>query len=481
VAGPLFSWRNTAIAGVAWSLCVGPSCSLVNSYDDVATGTANAGSAGNGGTAGEGDGGTSSGNGGSAGLGVGGTQPDPPDGGPPLVQGPLVVIGGTVADSRGGTTRVMSVLDPLTGVELAREDLGLAGIAYDGNTDLWYLFIANSYPAPREVPVDMQVRRWIGTEWVHVASVPAIPPPAAEQFAVLNQRLVYASWRIGPGNMPVQAITIFDTSDPTALGEIMVPQDVVTPDDLTNPIVDLIGTPGRPNDARALGGDLTLLLAKSCRVGTVETTCELSAQPVTVGTSISRGVVRSFGLYTGSPAATHAATRDLLLVATPQASPLSVVLRQFNSRTLADVGTSVTSTSTTQQVSGVAYGDCLDAALFAEAAPGAGNDTSLFAVSLVNALGTRDALGRPGEGVYFEPFTRTLIAPYRGEPTLPAGADAGADAGAPAPPEIVAYRVSASGPSVAMERRRAPNWQPPTDVSVDTLAVRAPRNFVCAE
>ncbi len=414
-------------------------------------------------------------------AGASGSEPDPPDAGPIVPPGPLVVIGGSTVDPRGIPRRVLSVLDPETGVELAREDLGLAGIVYDANTDLWYLFLSGTYPAPRETPIDMQVRRWQGDTWVHVASVPAIPPPAAEQFAVLNQRLAYASWRIGPGNVPVQAITIFDTTDPTLLVEIPVPAEVVTVDDLSNPIIDLIGTPGRPNDARAPGGDLTLLLAKSCRMGATSTTCEMAAQPVTVGTSISRGVVRSFGLYTGRPAVTHAVSRDLLLVARPQASPLSVVLNQFNARTLVEVSTLVTSTSTTQEVSGVAYGDCLDAALFVEGAPGAGNDMSLFAVSLVNALGTRDSLGRPGEGAYFEPLTRTLIAPYRGEPVVNGGADAGADAGAPAPAEIVAYRVAASGPSVAIERRRAPNWQPPVGLSVDTLAVRRPRNFNCPE
>jgi hypothetical protein len=472
-------WRSASLATLC--ACLGAGCSLVNSFDEVVLGSAgsagNAGSAGDGGSGGTGGGGSV---GGSAGDGLtgGGMGGDMSDAGSFEAAGPLLVAAGVRRDPFGTLRRVLSVVDADNGEVLDTEQLGVSGVVHDGATDLWYLFLADAYPAPRERPVDMQVRAWENGAWRTVASAPAIPPPQPETFAVLNGRLAYASWKIGPDNVPVQAVTILDTSDPTAITEIPVPADVVQPTDLENPIADLIGTRGRPNDGAAVGGDLVLLLKTACR----EDICTLGAQPITVGTSISRGVATSLGTFKGRPGITQAHSRETILVAAPStgAAP-GVVLAQFNARNLLPQGTPVTSTSTTEDVSGAAYGDCFAVALFAEGGPPGTTDSSLFGVSMLNALGTREPLSRAGEGLYYEPFTRTLIAPYRGQAFVPdAGADAGDAGGAePSPAELVAYRVGASAASVSVRRLSAAEWAPPLGLWAQTLAARVPRGFDC--
>lgn len=456
-------------------------CSVVNGFDEVVR--AQGGAGGSGGSSSGGDAGSLEGGSGGTGGGDTGGSGGVAEAGAPDPVGPLVVAAG-IADPYGDPRRVLSVIDAETGTELSREELGVAGIAHDSSADLWFLFVSDEFPAPRESPVDMQVRRWQDGAWSHVGSAPAIPPPQVERFAVLNQRLAYASWKIGPGNTPVRAMTVLDTSNPASITEISVPSEVITPEDLADPMVALLGTPGRPADREAIGGDLVLLLARECR-GTAEPyTCALEAQPITVGTSISRGVARSLGIFTGRAAAAQAVSRDLIMVARPQETPLSVTLSQFNARTLDPVGTLVTSTSTTQDVSGAAYGDCLGAALFAEGAPGTTPGTSLFAVSLVNALGTRDPLGHAGEGTYYEPLTRTLFTPHRGAPGVPVAdaGDAGPDAGIPpVPPELAAYRVASSGSSVSLSKRTSADYRPPENFWAQTLTVRVPRGFSCNE
>lgn len=470
-------WRSASLASVtALCACLASACSLVNSFDEVVTGSAGSAGDSNGGA-----GGTEldAGLGGSSGEGVGGVGGDMLDASFEEA-GPLLVVAGLRRDPSGTPRRVLSVIDADDGQVLDTEQLGVSGVVHDGATDLWYLFLAEAFPATPELTVDMQVRAWENGAWRTLASVPAIPPPQAETFAVLNGRLAYASWKIGPGNVPVQAVTLLDTSDPTAIVEIPVSSDVVQAADLENPILDLIGTPGRPNDGSALGGDLVLLLRTDCDRFEA---CSMGALPITVGTSISRGIARSLGTFMGRPAITQARSRDLILVAAPGASAKSVVLTQFNARTLLPQGVAVTSTSTTQDVSGAAYGDCFAAALFAEGGPPAATESSLFGVSMLNALGTREPLGRPGEGIYYEPFTRTLVAPYRGQSAvLDAGADAGDDAGVdPSPAQLVAYRVGVSGASVSLEQRLPPSWAPPPGLLAQTLAVRVPRGFSCSD
>jgi hypothetical protein len=102
---------------------------------------------------------------------------------------------------------------------------------------------------------------------------------------------------------------------------------------------------------------------------------------------------------------------------------------------------------------------------------------------MLNGLGTREPLGRAGEGVYYEPFTRTLVAPYRGQtPVADAGADAGEDAGidiGTAPAQLIAYRVGASGPSVSLQQLSERDWAVPAGLWAYTLAARVPRGFSC--
>jgi hypothetical protein len=201
-------------------------CSLINAPDDVVSddGTGATGATGAtdpvGGEPGTGTGGNDSAGGevgsggGDIGSGGGDIGTGGEDGGVVPPTSGLVVVGAQVGAT---TNRVLAALSGRTGAELVREDLPVAGLAYDEapGRHVFFVFTSSNFPASRTGTADLEVRRFddAAGEWTVLGRTTALPPPLPDQFLVLNERLLYLSHRV-VGGAAVSSVTLLDTSDP---------------------------------------------------------------------------------------------------------------------------------------------------------------------------------------------------------------------------------------------------------------------------
>lgn len=495
-------------ASLSWLLLASgvAACSLVNAPDELETepsgdagapgdsgsssggnagkgggsaGTGKGGSAGNGGSAGTGneagaspEGGTgnpgsggsageSMTTGGSAGLagGEGGT------GGSVAPATGLIALGARVTDGTGAA--VLSMLDE-AGSELSREDLSVAAIAHDGapGRDVWYVFIAEDiFPIDRSRPADLEVRRFdqATSEWVTVSRTTALPPPRAGQLAVLNQRLAYLSYR---NSDQAETLTLLDTADLENITSEEVP---VTGSNGTS-LVGLLGARGSATDSTVDGGTLNLMLSE-CPSGT---TCSLGIQPYFVGGSVVAGTFEPLGSYVGSTAFATALQERRSFASFNSASDSQVHLFDIDPFDPTEADDSVLP-SMSSTIGGLSLLECEGVVVMAE-----GTENQLRGVSLMGGATRPFDLMRAGQTLYFEPFSRVLIAPFNSDPTDPAPVvdDSGSVRGFAA--ALDAFAVEGNGVSApTITRRSAAQWSPPADLAPLTLAVRSPETFEC--
>ena len=435
----------------------GSACSVINSYDDVVEASGGSGqggaSAGAGGKGGSSSGGTSTGSGGAnGGEGGEGTTPMLPTTG-------LVVLGGTTLTPTEG---LISVLDPVTGVELDREELPsgaqVAGIAYDGalGRDVWFVFQSTEFPAEPDTPVDMQVRRFDDESgsWTVLDTTTALPAPKPHTFAVLNDRLAYISAEVQSGNV-VPTLTILDTADL----ENVVAVDFEQPP-LSGEMIGLLGVRGTPANPNGLGGTLDLAVKQNCNPGGGPD-CELFVQPLAVGSGVSPTVGQPLGSFIGTPAFATARGAGLVYFALPPPTGSVAVYR--SEPRAPENAMSFTAPPAVSDLGGLTIAECQNVGVLTSS-----SEQALYGVTLSVAAGRTLDLGRPGQLVEWEPFTRDVIATFN--PTM-AGED----------PEIAAITVTSNqtGTSLNLERRAAATWDPPTDVRVNAMAVRFPFPFAC--
>ncbi|MEP7052462.1 MAG: hypothetical protein ABJB12_18995 [Pseudomonadota bacterium] len=461
-------------------------CSVINKYDDVVPAKSSDGgkggsSSGGENSAGEATGGTEQMGGEGGAIPSGGTDTGGSGGGSAgsaPIRG-LLAVAGTDPTKLDGS--VVSLIDPTTGQELARQKISggaaVAGIAYDGATgkDVWYEFTAGAYPADPTSVAALNVYRFNDADstWkaVSAKALPGLPPPRPHSFVVLNDRLAYLSYNIVTGQ-PVDSLTVLDTTDPTAVKQIKLTG-------LTIPagveVLGMVGTRGVLGDETAPGGTLAVLIGNACTGKHLLRACgKVQLLPVTVSDDASVGVAVDLSpTLIGEPGLTSAQSTQLGYVAFTSAPSKTVSLKFFDPRKLQI--SSGAPPYAAHWLGGLAYAECQDTALFTAVA-----DRTLYAASSAG-LGDDAPLGHDGQSLVYEPFTGhviTLFNPANAEfADAPAasgdGGAGGSDGGMPA---LDSFSVTSKG---VLARTPATEWAPPTDLAPDLAVARFPNSYSC--
>jgi hypothetical protein len=472
--------RLLALALVLWPCAAAGGCSLVNSFGDVVSGMD--------------AGGLGEGEGGSADAPIDHTTgddsassdsaPDAPlvsEGGDATGDGPAntgdggrgdgaappqagaVVVGGTQA-SDGGF--VLSVLDPTTGMELSRQPMTVVGVRHDGLRDLWYVFEDDGGAgAPFVVPTDtvnlhVYTLETSSGAWSQQAVLSVPPLVSPDLVAVLNGRLAYTAYAVDDaGPTGGYELVLVDTTNPAR------PQVIDPPTPLADYPIGTIGTP-KPSD---VGGTINLFhidmtmcegdgAAELCELEAVHVAVPTSGVPVVSATPVPITAVdpqgsEGFGSYvTGGPEDT---------LAFPPLGGASAYVELFSTATSVPIaGSTATFGTTNPHLQNIAISECFGMAF----AVGVPNDTQVYGTAL--AAGTAAVrpvdLGHAGQAVEFEPYTSTVIAPFKANGSF----------------AISAYRLGGtpSAPTLS-NRTTAGTWSPPADLEPNFVAVRPPVPF----
>lgn len=455
-------------------------CSVINSYDDVARAPANEG--GMPGSSGSpNDPNEIGGDGNSAGdRAIGGQPPEmmvggaggigPVDPGPPTTG--LIVVGGKSVD---GADDLMLTLDPTDGAELSRETIAgaaVVGVAYDGAADknLWFIFTASDFPADPMSKSDLQVRSYDDQnhEWTTIKKVTALPPPRPGSFVVLNDRLAYLSHGLVSGRL-TDTVTILDTSSPMDVAQI----DFTAT--LNGTVLGIVGSRGAPGDATALGGSLAIATGIGCNnaMGAALDCNALSLTPIFVGDDVTTGVASNLRGFLGHPAFASSATEQRAFVALPAESLAgNAEVIRFDPRDLEPEPPLVPPTPA-KALTGLSIADCLDVTVFGVVADG-----SLWATS-EQGTSVKATLPHIAQGVVYEPYTSSIIAPFNPDSPLLGGNTGAGGAGPDA--ALVALSVGKSGITPSLQVRAAAEWAPPDDIAANVVAVRFPIPLECPE
>jgi hypothetical protein len=441
--------------------------------------TANGGAGGStSGTSGSGHGGGTVANGGmeagagEAGAGEAGT------GGAITAPGPthgLLAVAGTDPDKN---TDVVSLIDPTTGAELARQTINgasVTGLAYDGSDgkDVWYEFTSGEYPAAPTDKASLQVYAFTDatSTWKAVSSKPLtqLPPPRPNSFVVLNDRLAYLSYDIS-NNAPVASLTVLDTSDPTAVKVLKDSTFTVSGE-----VLGLVGTRGVLGDPTAPGGTLAVLIGSTCSGKTKARACaNVQILPVAVGDDVSQGVAVSFSAtLVGQPAFTSAQTVAAGYVAFTLTPNDTVSLYNFDPRKPQTIG-KASPANNAPWTGGLAYAECQDVALFT----GVG-EQKLYAVTGDAQGGLNDEanLGHAGQSIVYEPYTQHAITLYNpnnaefADNTTTSTSDAGSGT-----PSLDSFDVTNKA---VLTPTAAASWKPPTNLAPNIAVARFPLSFSC--
>ena len=460
------------------TVCPVVACSVINSFDDVVPakgsgGAAGASEGGSGGriTAGGGIGGSI----GDAGSGEGGATPAAP------IHGLLAVAG---TDPTKGDASVVSLIDPTTGAELARQSLAgatVTGLAYDGaqGKDVWFEFTGVSFPAVPASKAAMQVFSFTDAtaSWkvVSAQTLPGLPPPRPDAFVVLNDRLSYLS--------AAGALTVLDTSNPKAVTQVkFTALDLGT----GNEALGMVGTRGVPGDPTAPGGTLAIVVGSGCNGKQALRSCanvQLLSVTVGVGDNVMQGeALVPFSKATpvaplvGEPAFSSAQAGQLGYVAFTTMLGKSVSLKHFDPRDLTKIE-SGSPAFKSAWLGGLAYAECQDVALFTGVTQG-----SLYSASPAG-LTAEVSLGYPGQSVVYEPFTQHAIALFNPDNTL--FADSGfmssgeGGAGGAASDTVPALDSFDVAKNAGLKRTAAAAWKPPTNLAPNLAVARFPVAYMC--
>lgn len=471
------SFSAALLSTFAW---VG-ACSLINAPDDVVPRAAAgaAGKAGNSGSAGTtpvsngGDGPTnpsgndagaggagSPDNGGSPAMGdagatsdmggAGGAAPEADPGPGPNPTTGMLVLGAQDAMNN----RYLSVLNGRTGKEMASEPLQVAAVAYDeaAGRHVWFVFTASAFPAKPTGAADLEVRHFneVTGKWFVIARATALPPPVPDHLVVLNDRLVYLSHQV-VGGKAVSSLTVLDTSDLTNVKELTTRTAAAG-----ETYVGVVGDRGSDVNADALGGRLRLMIQSDCMTMTSASDCNLAAQQVFVGASLTNGTSAQIDRFTGQPAFAKARLEERLYVALRSSKLSSMVVRSFLGADLASPTVIQFPTVMGSDVGGFVLDECDQAGAFSDV-----TGKQLIAFNLVSGLNQSAMLGYPGAALYEEVFGPSVL-------TLNSAAA----------PGLRAFELSKSGMmNVAVNERSV--WQPTSKLMPLTGATRRGEMFRC--
>jgi hypothetical protein len=439
---------------------------VLNSFDDVGEIQEAGGSAGSGGSdlagAENGGGGPSPLAGGPSEAGQGGGMAPTPEGGaaggggtPPVEVGGeggganpiappgLIVVSGK--DTDGANAPVLSVLSPQTGKELNRESVTATMFAHDGPRDLWYVSTIKEGVARLIMRTfDRSDNTW--TNLGEPLTIPVNADTSANGWVALRQRFAYLS--------SGTELVVIDSTDPAALS-------VQTKLTLAAPANGLVGSFGnnlggvvsivRINTGCIAGDKCDVTLA---RVLVKPTGTLVEDAPVIVGTIPNPGGRAAWGVNLADGT-------DVMIIPAPAGT--QATLTQLNPGTHAPVaGTTRTFAFNSTQPRGFSYDPCSGIAFTAELVAKTGN-TTVYAVP--DGAGTVGVAQPPqaAQGVFFEPYTRTLLTPFSSGNNY----------------DMLAYAVTGTATSPKLTKRAGGLWGPPGDLNPNLVAVATPYPAQC--
>ncbi len=472
--------RRLALLCAGASLIVGAGCTLINSYGDLAPQKVESP---------DGSPGLDS----SLASDVGSSAPDSAvstrDGGTPLLDAAaeeaaavaaahgVIVIGGETS-SDAGRQVVLTAIDPSTGSELpkARMPLNVAAVSYDGVRDLWYVFESGGtgiFALPTD-PFYLHTFTLdtITGQWTQLGDFQIPPGVSFATTTVIPERVSYIAYGDGSidggvpadGGSPYSLVTL-DTANPTAVTVVSPPIA------LGSGYGALIGV---RSDVNAAGGFLGL--GSTAKLDGGATVSQLtpvlvpgsgspSPEPPIYGTAAAGSLV-GFGSVTIN-GAMHA-----LVITRPNGTApatLSVFDPAATDPTMALLGAG-TFPFTDSNVKAPAFSACAQMAFVV----GTNADLSVHAVS-IGAIGPADAgvyptlpatsaaTGHSGQGVYFEPFTNTVLAPFSQGDNF----------------ALTAFTLTGTSDAPQLVERLPPRWVPPPDLRPNFVATKSPFPDVC--
>jgi hypothetical protein len=390
--------------------------------------------------------------------------------------GAIVVAG--QAEGDGDAAYVLSVLDPATGHELSREPLTVTGLVHDGLSDLWYVFVTDG-PSPFARPTDgvrVEVRSLDARHgtWQTLGAV-AVPANVTLQAAALHDRLTYVGYILVDGGAPEGGTDAASDHDGSAETDGGAPPDASGPttrtaivavdvSDPSHPSLygtlklskDPLGIIGTPSSTGA-GGVANLLERGACDgsacVEILRVLFPPGASPV-LNSPIDLAPVPlvgspAFGSFRGGGPVDLIATRP----GTTQAT-LHSYLPLNNQAT----GSPVSFDMAGINLKPLVVAECLKTALVVET----NADLLVHAVPLGGGAPATIGTGHSGQGVYFEPFTSTVLAPFSQGSGF----------------ELTAFKLGGTSDAPTLDRRLA-DWSPPADLRPILVATRQPAAFVC--
>ncbi len=373
----------------------------------------------------------------------------------------LLVVGAQIAGDAGPGVPVLSVLDPADGKRLGTDEkVTLVAVRYDGTRDLWYLWINKSGtsfdPAPTS-EVELQIRSYNREKstWTTLSTlkVPTIADEATS--TVLLNRVAYISYVTAT----TFELSVIDTTNP-AKPTVITPGLALT----GSPPIGLLGT----RAATGGGGTVNMISVGDCVSGV----CKVSLERVTVPAAINpptnagkKQVVDTLELAAGQPTwasfLNGGSPQDVIAVP-PTGAATKVTISRFVPQTNDPVSgaTPVTFTSAKNTLRSMTVSECLKTVFLADLL-----GTQVYAIPLAfDGTSTLFGLGRPGQRLYFEPYTHTLMAPYRASAVAF---------------EIAALEVNGTEKAPTFKKRTGGTWGPPAELQPMVMAVKAPNDLPC--
>jgi hypothetical protein len=385
----------------------------------------------------------------------------------------VIVMGGT-AVGEGGETLVLTALDPSTGSELlhAREKMNVSVVVYDGIRDIWYIFESGGvglYPLPTD-PFYVHTRRIDRTTgaWTELGKAQIPAGVSFQTTAVLKERVSYVAYGdsdagdLDGGYPPSFSLVTLNTSDPTKVS--------------VDSIYPLWG--GQPAGVVGTWPDTTQLGGWASLGTTVKGATQLT--PVQVSTSQPNVLIPvagavSVGSIVGYGRVTQGTAQSVMVVSKGfGAGPAAISLFDpVNADALTKMGFFPFGDG---NVKTPAFSECAQTAFVV----GTNNDLNVYAVSLaaagmvsdVDAQGGTPVLtytsaptGHSGQGVYFEPYTNTVITPFSQGGNF----------------ALTAFTLGGTPTSPTLVQRQAPRWVPPPDIRPNFIGTAIPYPAVCSD
>lgn len=380
-----------------------------------------------------------------------------------IASGGAIVVGGRVEDDAGAFKYVLAVLDPADGKEIGtREDMVVAGVQYDGLRDLWYIFESktNDFVAGANDQVVLHVRELNAKTGVwNERSQKAVPVlQSYDSIGVTRERLTYVAYRSPEAGAGLEYVT-FNTNDPA------------NPVELNRLPVDVTPFGAMPTrSSTGPGGFVNYLRINTtpseCDAGNI---CPMEIVPIRIPNSGSPAIDPIVPLgYTvrfNLPSyAAMAPPTDLDLVVFPRtgndASAPSTIRRYdpvLHTEQQAPTDFVITDTGLKR----AAVSNCGKMAFVV----GTNGDLRVHAIPIqANGGGTPTSAstGHSGQSVYFEPSTKTVLAPF--------AQGSGFD--------FSAFKLGGTETAPTLSQRST-DWTPPSDLRPILLGIREPLPITC--